>query len=274
MTASNNILKKCSTCGIDVAGRKRWKDGAGNYYCDPCWAKRLQEHRRQNESAVNREENSEPPAISDLEQLAVAAESGEESASNMLACAGCGTEMQWHDAHEHAGKPFCFQCIIRFAKDESPPSHAIALASNTTRADSPSYDLVTTRSCPYCGEEIQATAKKCKHCGEWLDRRATAPVMDYRNPMRAQRSAGFAAPPRSYLNSAVVTLILYWLGVYIVGLIANVVYLKSAQRAEQETGIVPEGKGCLVALLWVFVWIPLIVGAVVLMLLMVVDMKQ
>lgn len=23
--------------------------------------------------------------------------------------------------------------------------------------------------CPYCSEEIQATAKKCKHCGEWLD---------------------------------------------------------------------------------------------------------
>ncbi len=25
------------------------------------------------------------------------------------------------------------------------------------------------RTCPYCGEEIMATAKKCKHCGEWLD---------------------------------------------------------------------------------------------------------
>lgn len=25
-----------------------------------------------------------------------------------------------------------------------------------------------TKICPYCGEEIQVTAKKCKHCGEWL----------------------------------------------------------------------------------------------------------
>ena len=26
-----------------------------------------------------------------------------------------------------------------------------------------------TKKCPYCGEEIMATARKCKHCGEWFE---------------------------------------------------------------------------------------------------------
>lgn len=30
-------------------------------------------------------------------------------------------------------------------------------------------DALRPHRCPYCGEQILATAKKCKHCGEWLD---------------------------------------------------------------------------------------------------------
>ncbi len=28
---------------------------------------------------------------------------------------------------------------------------------------------MTKKECPYCGEEIAATAKKCRFCGEWLE---------------------------------------------------------------------------------------------------------
>jgi hypothetical protein len=26
------------------------------------------------------------------------------------------------------------------------------------------------KTCPYCGEQVQAGAQKCRHCGEWLDK--------------------------------------------------------------------------------------------------------
>ena len=34
-----------------------------------------------------------------------------------------------------------------------------------------------TKECPYCGEEILATAKKCKHCGEWLEEHKEKPLL-------------------------------------------------------------------------------------------------
>ena len=36
-TSSGVIEKRCRICGVDVAGQKRTKDTAGNYYCQPCY---------------------------------------------------------------------------------------------------------------------------------------------------------------------------------------------------------------------------------------------
>jgi len=57
-------------------------------------------------------------------------------------CANCGAKLE-------EGATFCSNCG---EKIESLP----AVSQEKMK-------------CPYCGEEILATAKKCKHCGEWLD---------------------------------------------------------------------------------------------------------
>lgn len=56
-------------------------------------------------------------------------------------------------------------------------------------------------------------------------------------------------PQRDYTNTAILVLILYWL-MWLPGLIVNIITLNEANQVERETGRRPEGKGCLVALLW------------------------
>lgn len=56
-------------------------------------------------------------------------------------------------------------------------------------------------------------------------------------------------PTRDYTNTAILVLILYWL-MWLPGLIVNIITLNEANQVERETGIRPEGKGCLVGLLW------------------------
>src|SRR3990170_1531829 len=70
---------------------------------------------------------------------------------------------------------------------------------------------------------------------------------------------------KSYVGAAFLTWFLYWL-LYIPGLIMNIVYLQEANRLRQATGVTPSGKGCLDALLVIYVWVPLAVGILALIL--------
>jgi len=70
---------------------------------------------------------------------------------------------------------------------------------------------------------------------------------------------------RSYVGVAFLTLLLYWVGFWIIGLVANVIFLSQAKADERMFGEAPPGKGCLTALIWVFWWIPLIFGFMILL---------
>lgn len=64
---------------------------------------------------------------------------------------------------------------------------------------------------------------------------------------------------KSFVGAAFLTLILYYLGFYIFGLIANLLYLSSANHTKRMIGYSPPGRGCLVFLLWVHLIIPLLI---------------
>ena len=63
---------------------------------------------------------------------------------------------------------------------------------------------------------------------------------------------------KSYVGRAFLTLVLYYIGFYVVGLIFNLIYLSAANKSKQISGVSPSGRGCLIVLLWVNLIIPLI----------------
>jgi hypothetical protein len=69
--------------------------------------------------------------------------------------------------------------------------------------------------------------------------------------------ARMAAATRSYTTPAVITMILY-LVLWLPGLIANVVYLSNANDDRRVSGVEPQGRGCLIALVVVFGALPLL----------------
>jgi thiosulfate reductase cytochrome b subunit len=59
-------------------------------------------------------------------------------------------------------------------------------------------------------------------------------------------------PAKSYLGEAFITLILYYLGFGVIGLIANLLFLSNARRDER-LGLITQNVGCLQVLLWVHI---------------------
>ena len=68
-------------------------------------------------------------------------------------------------------------------------------------------------------------------------------------------------PEKDYLGEALITLVLYYIGLGIVGLIVNIVFLGNARR-DQNMGIVTRNVGCLQAILWFHIAVMAIGGII------------
>lgn len=126
------------------------------------------------------------------------------------------------------------------------------------------------RFCPSCGAKRASTAlQPVDHMGPphnhstWtasspkqLQRKAAnhRPVQEVRSRPNANQHDDFrlmGAYSRSFTTPAVITLVLYFV-LWIPGFIANIVYLREANKVKELTGEAPEGRGCLLAMLAVF----------------------
>lgn len=100
--------------------------------------------------------------------------------------------------------------------------------------------------CLKCGGEMRVEAKKCRHCGAWADEEA-------RKEIRAPRPQ----PPASLAASAVFTFLAYFL-FWVPGAVLNWHFLGEARKAKELTGLEPAGTTGLKAMIWIFVYLPLI----------------
>lgn len=97
-----------------------------------------------------------------------------------------------------------------------------------------------------------------------LPKGSTAPPRTpVRRPVRDARPIVVAA--KSYVPWAILVLVLYWVGFWLIGAVTNWVFYLQAKADHRATGSAPEGEGCLRALLIVLFWIPLVIAAVVFM---------
>lgn len=136
--------------------------------------------------------------------------------------------------------------------------------------------------CSNCGTEQPDTARFCGECGAPLRAAgisspspaniAPSPSQPaQQSPPTSSRQSQWMAPQppatdyealrrmnaeqKSFTTPAIITLVLYFV-FWLPGLIANIVYLNEANTVQRISGRAPEGKGCLIAMLVVFVGLP------------------
>jgi len=72
------------------------------------------------------------------------------------------------------------------------------IAARPVRAEIQRVQADELIDCPYCGDEIRATARKCKHCGEYLD--GSAPSRTSYPDFAAQQIPVYTPQPMPVVN--------------------------------------------------------------------------
>jgi hypothetical protein len=180
-------VKVCTACGVDVAGRKRTKDPAGNYYCQPCWDARVAAAR------------APSAAVSGAAGGGVA-DDGAEPID--FACAVCGTLGGPDDVYDDNGRYVCKSCWdVQAASPQAP-------AGPAPKAGGPPALPPDLLFCEKCGGSFPPThlqtaadgAVVCHGCILFRNHPAPRPAAprpaQTRAPTIAQPAPAFApAPP-------------------------------------------------------------------------------
>lgn len=107
--------------------------------------------------------------------------------------------------------------------------------------------------CLKCGGEMRVEAKKCRHCGSWAEEE-----MLKLGELRVARTE----PPASLVPSALFTLLAYG-AFWLPGAILNFHFLGEARKTTERTGVAPAGARALRAMIWLFVYLPLVLAAAI-----------
>ena len=110
--------KVCRICGQDVSGKKRTKDAAGHYYCQPCY------------DAATTQRHAETPA------------SPSKPPANSYACGTCGCSFTAEEVFDNNGAIICKGCWNSGTADHSD---AVAASAGNVAQAQELFD------CPDCG---------------------------------------------------------------------------------------------------------------------------